>query len=359
MAPVDSPREPTPAPDSLRTVAERVEYRLEEILDTETARWTELSADLGAPLASLRTLVMSGGKRLRPAFCYWGFVGAGGNREDDSVIDAGAAFELLQAFALVHDDVMDGSATRRGARTAHLTFEDMHGEADWRGEGRRFGEGVAILIGDLAYVYADVLIRGAPESAIEVWDELRIELNVGQYLDVLGTARGDTDTLAARRIARYKSGKYTIERPLHVGAALAGRLEDLQEPLSAYGDPLGEAFQLRDDVLGVYGEAEQTGKPVGDDLREGKPTPLLALATQAADGAQRKVLGTVGEPDLDHEEIGALQQVMIDTGALDEIEKLIERLVSEAIEAIEPTDITKESRTALVDLARFVGWRES
>src|SRR5690606_37629025 len=139
-----------------------------------------------------------------------------------------------------------------------------------------FGEGVAILIGDMAHVYADRLLPRTSVEVQDVWDELRIELNVGQYLDLLGTARADTDHVAARRIARYKSGKYTIERPLHVGAALAGRLGELQAPLSAYGDPLGEAFQLRDDLLGAFGDAAATGKPVGDDLREGKPTPLMA-----------------------------------------------------------------------------------
>ena len=359
MATAATSRQPVPVPPSLASVASRVEARLSAIIDGEVERWAELSEDLVPPLESLRSLVMSGGKRLRPAFCYWGFVGAGGDREADSVIDAGAAFEFLQAFALVHDDVMDGSATRRGKRTAHLDFSDRHTDSSWRGEGRRFGEGVAILIGDLAHVYADLLLEGLPPSVIPVWNELRIELNVGQYLDILGTARADTDTDGARRIARYKSGKYTIERPLHVGAALAGQLDALQAPLSAYGDPLGEAFQLRDDVLGVFGETAATGKPVGDDLREGKPTPLLALTTEAADDAQAEVLDLVGRPDLSAGDVTRLQEVMLETGALGRIEDLIEQLVVEAIGSIERAQITDEARGALVDLAHFVGWRHS
>ena len=279
-----------PVPPSLLTVAERVEKRLDTFLTAETLRWAELSGDLVAPLQSLRALVMGGGKRLRPAFCFWGYQAAGGDPEDPQVIETGAALEMLQAFALVHDDVMDGSAMRRSARTAHLAYGDQHIEAVWRGDPRRFGEGVAILIGDLAHVYADQLLDGASRPVKAVWDELRIELNVGQYLDILGTARRDTDHDGARLIARYKSGKYTIERPLHLGAALAGRLDELQADLSAYGDPLGEAFQLRDDLLGAFGEEAATGKPVGDDLREGKPTPLLAVATENADAAQAAVL---------------------------------------------------------------------
>jgi len=352
-------RRGAPTPPSLLQVAALVEDRLTALLDDEVARWQALTPDLVDPLEALRRLVMAGGKRLRPAFCYWGFVGAGGSADDPRVIDAGAAFELLQAFALVHDDVMDGSATRRGARTAHLAFADRHLVDAWRGEARRFGEGVAILIGDLAHVYADLLLRDAPRPVLEVWDELRIELNVGQYLDILGTARGDTDPDAARRIARYKSGKYTIERPLHVGAALAGRYGDLGGPLSAYGDPLGEAFQLRDDVLGAFGEDAVIGKPVGDDLREGKPTPLLAAATRAADAGQRAVLAGIGSAELSDDDVAAIQQVLRATGALAEVEDRIEALTTEAIAAIEVADVTDEARAALVDLARFVAWRDT
>jgi geranylgeranyl diphosphate synthase type I len=302
---------------------------------------------------------MGGGKRLRPAFCFWGYLAAGGRAEDPLVIDAGAAFEMLQAFALVHDDVMDGSATRRGARTAHLEFDARHTDEGWRGEGRRFGEGVAILIGDLAHVYADLLIADAPPPVRAVWDELRIELNIGQYLDILGTARGDTDHESARRIARYKSGKYTIERPLHVGAALAGRLDELQRVLSAYGDPLGEAFQLRDDLLGAFGEPESTGKPVGDDLREGKPTPLLAVATAGADAAQAAVLASVGQDDLSADAVARIQEVFVATGAVEAIESSIDALTAEAVSAIEGAEIDDEARAALIDLAHFVAWRES
>ena len=211
-----------------------------------SARWTALDPDLAAPYDALRTLLLSGGKRLRPAFCHWGFVGAGGEPDDQRSVDAGAAFELLHAFALFHDDVMDGSGTRRGERTDAPGLRRRHDDGEWAGEARRFGEGVAILVGDLAFVYADDLLQGAPPLAWQVWNELRIELNIGQYLDILGTARGERDLTTARRIARYKSGKYTVERPLHLGAVLAApeRAGELLPALSAYGLPLGDAFQL-------------------------------------------------------------------------------------------------------------------
>lgn len=350
----------TAVPASLVTIADLVEVRLRRLIDAERERWGALDAELDAPLEALAGMLFSGGKRLRPAFCYWGFVGAGGDEADERAIDAGAAFELLHAFALFHDDVMDGSASRRGARTTHLVFADRHEAGAWIGEARRFGEGVAILVGDLAFVYADQLLQGAPPEAVAVWNELRIELNIGQYLDILGTARAERSRDRAERIARYKSGKYTVERPLHLGAVLAAphAAAELLGPLSAYGLPLGDAFQLRDDVLGAFGEPAVTGKPVGDDLREGKPTPLLALATAAASPAQASVLARVGAPDLADAEVAAIQQVLVDTGALAELEAEIERLAETAIDALEQAPLTDDARKALVELAHYVAWRD-
>jgi geranylgeranyl diphosphate synthase type I len=348
-----------PVPSSLGPVSTAVEERLAALFAEERERWGALDPVLVEPLDSLATFVLSGGKRLRPAFCHWGFVGAGGDPADPAIVDAGAAFELLQAFALVHDDVMDGSDVRRGARTAHLAYGDRHQRAAWRGEERRFGEGVAILLGDLAHVYADRLVPRTHPDVQAVWDELRTELNVGQYLDLVGTASGDVDLAAARRIARYKSGKYTIERPLHLGAALAGRFGALAGPLSAYGDPLGEAFQLRDDLLGAFGEATVTGKPVGDDLREGKPTPLLTMALTAADADQAAVLAQVGDPDLTDAQVADIQRVLLATGATDQVEAYIAALAESALAALATIDVTDEARAELDALARFVAWREA
>ncbi|MGH9187546.1 MAG: polyprenyl synthetase family protein [Acidimicrobiales bacterium] len=347
-----------PAPASLRTVAERVERRLHEVLAAETERWRAFDRDLEAPLAALARLVLDGGKRLRPAFCHWGNIAAGGTGDDPAVVEAGAAFEFLQAFALVHDDVMDGSAVRRGSRTAHLQFADRHAGKRWLGEARRFGEGVAILIGDLAHVYADQLMPTQPPAVLAIWHELRLELNMGQYLDVLGTARADRDQDQSRRIARYKSGKYTIERPLHVGAALAGRIDEMAGLLSAYGDPLGEAFQLRDDMLGAFGDESVTGKPVGDDLREGKPTVLLAVATERADRAGARLLRRVGSVDLTADEIRAVQQLFVETGAVSEVESMIGSLARRAVAATEDARVPGVARAALVELADYVAWRE-
>ncbi|MCU1371481.1 MAG: geranylgeranyl pyrophosphate synthase [Ilumatobacteraceae bacterium] len=347
-----------PLPGDLGLVAARVEERVTRLLDSETERWGTVDAELLHPLEALRALVMAGGKRLRPVFCHWGFVAAGGDPEDPRIVDAGAAFELLQAFALIHDDVMDGSATRRGAPAVHRRFADRHARAVWAGESRRFGEGVAILVGDVALVYSDLLLPTGPPELASLWHELRIELNIGQYLDLSGTATGGVDRAGARRIARLKSGRYTIERPLQIGALL-GDQPDLAAALSAYGDPLGEAFQLRDDVLGVFGLEARTGKPVGDDLREGKPTLLLAVAHERAAGAEVDLLARVGDPDLDDQAVTDLQALFVSTGALDVAEAEISALAARAVSALPTLPLPPHADLALRDLAAFIVARDS
>jgi len=311
-------------------------------------------------MAEIGRLVLVGGKRLRPAFCHWGFVGAGGDPTDPMVVNAGAAFELMHAFALFHDDVMDDASSRRGNPTTHTVFAQHHANGDWAGEARRFGEGVAILVGDLAFVYSDMLMAGASADAWAIWNELRIELNVGQVLDILGSVRNERSRRKAEQICRYKSGKYTIERPLHLGAVMAApdRAAELLPALSAYGLPLGDAFQMRDDVMGAFGDAAITGKPVGGDLREGKPTPLMARATEAATPAQAEVLRLVGTTDLSDVDVARVQQAIVDTGALADLESTIAALTTEAVQAIERAPITSEARAELVELAAYVSQRQ-
>jgi geranylgeranyl diphosphate synthase, type I len=344
----------TPIPASLAEVGGRVERRITALLDHELERWRTVDPDLVEPIAALRDLILAGGKRLRPAFCHWAFVGAGGADDDPLVVDAGAALEMLHTFALVHDDVMDGSGTRRSQPAIHRRFMTRHDVQRGRGEARRYGEGAAILVGDFAFVYADILFRTAPAVARPIFDELRVELCVGQYLDLEGTASGSSDPVRAERIERYKSGKYTVERPLQLGAALAGRLDTLAGPLSDFGLPLGEAFQMRDDLLGVFGDATVTGKPVGDDLREGKPTPLLARAVALAEPGQRDVLARVGVPCLGDDEVAKIQQVIIDTGALDELEDRIAALAADAVAALDRLAIADQAREELRAMADFV-----
>jgi geranylgeranyl diphosphate synthase type I len=349
---------PPEPPPSLTAIAARVAARIDATLAAEERRWASVDATLAEPLAALRAFV-AGGKRLRPAFCHWGFVGAGGDPSDARVADAGAALELLHGFALVHDDIMDGSTRRHGQPCVHVRFTEEHAAQGWRGEARRFGEGAAILIGDLAAVYAERLLQGAPAEALDVFAELRVELNIGQYLDLAATAARSASADRAHTICVYKSGKYTIERPLHLGAALAGRLDGLAGHYSAYGLPLGEAFQLRDDLLGAFGDPDRLGKEVGEDVREGKPTALYAAAYAQAGPAGRAVLDrSYGRPDLAPAGVAEVLQVFTETGARWSVESEIGALTSAAVAALASAPITDEARRELAALAEFVSARD-
>ncbi|WP_041841973.1 polyprenyl synthetase family protein [Actinoplanes friuliensis] len=306
---------------------------------------------------ALEEFVLRGGKRLRPAFAYWGYRGAGGI-DSEQVVSAVAALELVQASALIHDDLMDRSDTRRGEPSIHRRFSAHHSKAGWAGDGTGFGDNAAVLLGDLALVWSDDLLHSSGVELADlararpVFDTMRTEVTVGQYLDVLTQATGDTSLERAGKVARYKSAKYTVERPLLLGAALAGAPESLSASYSAYGLPLGEAFQLRDDVLGVFGDPAQTGKPAGDDLREGKRTYLIAAAHEALSPADRAELESrLGDPALDEAGVARMRDLIRDSGALTRTETRITQLTEEAVSALSAADVEEEARSVLFELA--------
>ncbi len=344
-------------PAELSEIAARVEVRLGEILAAERHQWAELDPSLDEPLGDLADMVLGGGKRIRPAYCHWGWLLGGGASDGTGALDGGCALELLHAFALAHDDVMDGSDTRRGAPTVWRKFVQRHRQRGWQGEDRRFGEAAAVLAGDMAMVLADRTLGWVSPETRAVWDGLRTELNMGQYLDVVGSARGSATAEEARKIIEHKTARYTVVRPLQLGAALAGR-PDLAEPLARHGRPVGMAFQLRDDILGAFGDPAATGKPVGDDLREGKPTLLMAMARSAATPAQQAVLDAVGS-NMDDEKVAEVQQTIVDTGALARLEDEITEFLEEALAALDPLPDVPAAKQPLAATARYIATRQA
>jgi geranylgeranyl diphosphate synthase type I len=275
-------------------VMERIDAELATYLDGRAAAFVEVGDDLAPVISAARTFVLAGGKRLRPTFAYWGWRTVCGPDDDDRhLITAAASLEMLHACALVHDDVMDASATRRGRASAHTAFAQLHRDHGWSGDPNVFGNAAAIVLGDLMLSWADAMFAGAgvpDRRARSVYDEMRQLVMAGQYLDVLSQARGAFSADEALRVIEFKTSKYTIEGPLHLGAAIARAPDAVFDVLSRYGLALGEAFQLRDDLLGVFGDPAVTGKPAGDDLREGKHTLLTALAMHGADAEQAAIL---------------------------------------------------------------------
>ena len=342
--------------DAPAVVVARVNERLGEYLGRQCAALRGLGADLDVVAAAAEDLVFGGGKRIRPQFAYWGWraVRADRSEGENDALTAAASLELLHAAALVHDDLIDASATRRGRPAVHARFA-AHALAEDAppGPAAAFGSAAAILLGDqlLSWAWAMLGEAHVPDAASALFAVTAEEMMAGQYLDVLAQVRGVHSVEAALRVARFKSGKYSVERPLQFGAAVGGAGEETIQQLGAFGLPLGEAFQLRDDVLGVFGDPAETGKPAGDDLRQGKRTVLVALAHQAtSDDGRAELEAGLGDAALDDDGLSRLRALIVESGALDEVEQMINTRVDEAQRALDAAVIRHEAEAALREL---------
>lgn len=328
----------------------RVEERIHGLLGRERHRWRGVNLRAAVPIEELTRIVEAGGKRIRPALCISGYLAAGGAAGSQLAVDAAAALELLHDSALILDDVMDDSALRRSTETIHTRQLGVHTGNGWHGEPRRFGEAVATLAANLAHVYADRLMVAAPAPAQEIWVELRTELMIGQYLDVRAAAETLTDTGLASWIAICKSGRYTVYRPLVLGAALAGRA-DLAPAFEEYGLAVGEAFQLRDDLIDASGDSLVTGKPTGSDLDQHKMTVLLSLAAER-DEEVRQFLAE-GRHDA-----AELRRLLDRSGAAGAVAERIDELLAKANAAIRQAPLDPVWQEELVQLAYQVTHRD-
>ncbi|OXM47384.1 polyprenyl synthetase family protein [Amycolatopsis alba] len=316
----------------------------------------------------LRPYLLEGGKRLRPIFCYWGWRGAGGE-DNDQIVRVASTIELFHHFAASQDDVMDESAFRWGRPTLHRTLADLHSKSDWMGDSDKFGASIAIILGDLCLTWADDLFHNCglpPERLFTAWpiyQSMRREALIGQYLDVASVTR---DPAAPPRLSqalkaiRYKSVGYTIKFPLLLGGTLAGAPSKLLDTYSEFGLPFGEAFQLRDDLFGAFGDPRVTGKPNLDDFRAGKETALIALAVERANPAQAKVITRLyGKPDLGDADAETLREVLAATGAADAVEAMISERTDSALRILAEAPVERSAASALRDLTLACAWRES
>ncbi|MDO4919967.1 polyprenyl synthetase family protein [Kocuria sp.] len=341
-----------------------LDERLREFFTAESARVTAISPH-ATPLVTAIADLSEGGKRLRARLCHWGWRAAGGEAGSPTVVAAAASLELFQSAALIHDDVLDRSDTRRGRPSVHRVFEAAHREAGWAADPEHFGVSAAVLTGDMSLSFAEQLFAEAaaavgPEAgaaAREIFSTMRTEVMAGQYLDVhaeVAPPPEDPREQLARAMAvlRYKSAKYSVEHPVAIGAALAGADAAFRAACSAFSLPLGEAFQLRDDVLGVFGDPATTGKPAGDDIREGKRTALVALCTEGADPERARWLESVlGREDLSDEDVDRVRTLMRDSGALARSEELIASLVRDSDTALAALPTSEVARAGLRSLS--------
>lgn len=331
--------------------------RIDEFLSSQEPLVREVGT---SRLLDVARSYASGGKRLRPAYCFWSHVAAGGDEAAlPSVLEVAASLDLLHASALVHDDLIDAADTRRGNPAAHRQYEAIHAERSGRGSAVEFGASAAVLLGDMLLMWsAEMFDRSdAPrlEAARAELGRMRMEVTAGQFLDI-SAAHGVADDVDALHVAEtvleYKSASYSIRRPALIGARLAGASDDAYDALARFGSHVGRAFQLRDDVLGVWGDEEVTGKPTGGDLREGKSTVLILTALDRADDAQRRRLsGVLGDKDATDDDVAAAARIIEDTGARGSVEALITEHLDLGLDTIENAPLTTDGRRALVRLA--------
>ena len=362
-----------------------VQERIDEFLEERAPLLTAIAPEIDDFLGFSRDL-LSGGKRFRALFCYWGWQsvstpGIGFDVAEDvssvdfpSVVTAAAALEVFHAAALVHDDIMDNSDTRRGRPAAHKRFESLHTENAWLGSPRTFGDSAGLLLGDLLLGWSDEVFDSglrtlsdpaAATAARAEFNLMRTEVTVGQYLDIVEENawrnHPESELLPrAHRVIVFKSAKYSVEAPLAIGAALGGASAEQTASLRGFGLPLGVAYQLRDDLLGVFGDPEVTGKPAGDDLREGKRTVIIALARTALPANARTMLDELlGDPELDAQQVQILQGIIRESGAIDRVERIISHNVGLAREALENAPLSASARAQLTQLADTVIRRTS
>lgn len=350
---------------SLSPTLDDLRAQVQDVLDEAHRRHRRDLEPVGPETESIMSPIedlLRGGKRLRAAFCYWGHRAAGGDHSE-AIVRVASAMEMFQAAALLHDDVMDRSATRRGLPTAHVRLARLHHDQGWDGDSGRFGESAAILAGDLCLNWTDELYAtsGLPAAQLargrQIFDLMRTQLMGGQYLDVLDSVRPWSEATTAQRVERarqvirFKSAKYSVEQPLLIGATAYGIDEPTRSALSAYGLALGEAFQLRDDLLGVFGDPQATGKPAGDDLREGKRTVLMALALDRSDRADlARFEQLFGRADLDPHGVEELRDWCERTGAVERTEQMIDALRRDCERALDASGLAGEGADMLRDL---------
>ena len=359
------------AAPSAGQLAAAVTDQLRGYLSQRRAEAAYIGTDYDGLIAVLEDFVLLGGKRMRPAFAYWGYRAVTPDPQDqvdDDILRLFSALELLHACALVHDDVIDESATRRGMPTAHMHFTDLHRGRGWRGSAEQFGRSAAILMGDLSLVWADDIVAGVDlpppdrHRVQRVWSDIRTEVLGGQYLDIVAESSGAYSIDSAMNVNTYKTASYTVTRPLQLGAAAAADRPDIHRAFHSLGTDLGVAFQLRDDVLGVFGDPAVTGKPTGDDLRSGKRTVLLAEAVEraeASDPAAAALLRSSVGTDLSDSQVRELCAVIESVGALAAVEQHIETLTRRGLEVLETVPINAPAKAGLTELAGLAANRSA
>ena len=356
----DSESQAKEAENLLSWFKKEIDWQLKLFLKEKREEFADISEEAVDLVSEIDRFIFSGGRRVRPAFVYSGYVASGG-KAHDAILYASMAVEFLHTFALIHDDIIDRSETRRGKKASHKAFEDLHRSKKLFGDRSQFSLSAAILAGDLAAAFAEDVLTTAPfpqerlRRARFIFDQMKAQVIAGEYLDVLGSFKQKLSEEEVLNILEYKTAKYTVERPLQIGAILAGAEVPILEVFAAYGIPLGQAFQLQDDILGTFGDPGEIGKPVDSDIREGKKRVIIKKDYEWASNKQRKLMnGIIGNPKSKHEEVEEVREIIYKVGAYQYTVSLSHILIEQARAALERAKLTDEGKKFLLAAADYL-----
>jgi len=342
----------------------QINDRLKQFFDKKIEEASNLSSDIQEVIINAKEYTLRGGKRLRPIFLIYGYK-CFSEDDIDAIIDVSISVELMQSYLLIHDDIMDEDELRRGKPTFHIVYKDICERKFEKDKSFRFGENIAILTGDLLEAYGEEVLANAPfkgeyiRKALIKYAEIVKNVNYGQMLDIISEMKKTITEEEILMIHKLKTASYTIEGPLHIGALLGGASNTDLQVLSNYGIPLGLAFQIQDDILGLFGSEKKIGKPVGSDLREGKKTLLVLHALKRCDDKEKEfIIQILGKNKITKEEINRIRDIVTKTGALDYSIKLIRKYTKEAIKNIKNANFRTEAKEFLIEIADYIGNRE-
>jgi len=351
--------------NTLADYKQKIEIELKKYLAKKTKEAYQTSRYCGEMLDHITDITLRGGKRIRAALLFYSYMAHGG-KDEKMALYASMSIELAQTYLLIHDDIMDRDILRRGGSTIHHIYRQL-AEKRYKGriESEHYGRSIAILAGDTANGFSNEILAELPIDS-KLTRRALLELNkmynkeyFGQLLDINSELIDNVSRNDVVRIHELKTSPYTFDTPMKLGAILAGADEKTVDRLSKYAIPLGVAFQIQDDILGMFGREEKLGKPTTSDLREGKRTLLILDALEKADrGDRQTILENLGNESVGEAELQKVKEIVQKTGALEMSRDMAKGFVNKAIEGIEHLNLEEKGRNFLVGIANYMIKRE-
>ncbi len=334
--------------------------RLEAYFEVKKKEAAVISPEYTDLVQYLSEYILAGGKRIRPFLAYMGYKVSGGNN-NEKIMRLGMALEIFHSFALIHDDIIDFSNLRRNKPTFHIMLQEWHQSKNWRGSSSDFGLGLAVLAGDILSTWSNELVFNLNNRRVfKLYQEMKNEIMIGQAEDIfLSEVKNISDKDRIVSVMMRKTSDYTAQKPLILGATLAGARNSQQEFYKNLSVPLGLAFQLKDDVLGMFGKRREIGKPTDSDIKEGKITLLIYYALKSGKISRDYLLKLLGNKKVTREQIVEFKNIIKRSGALQRVDSEIDKYIGKAKRVVRLSKILNVyDKKVFIGLANFLEKRK-